>query len=126
MMRRGEDMVLPPRRSAEGGDAGGDLVEDPSVGLLQAVTQRGRWLPPVAALHDRVVAVAATNALRRVELVLALDGDPGDLLDDVDHLVDGDELAGTQVDGVEIRPRGDHADALQAVIDVHETTGLLA
>ena len=45
-----------------------------------------------------VVAIAAVDALGGVEVVVALQLDAGDLLDDVDQLIDGDQLAGAEVD----------------------------
>src|SRR3954447_1834962 len=74
------------------------LVEDTAVGLLEPVEQGDRRLPPVG-LHDlAVVAVAAADTLRGVELVLPLAADAGDALHDVDEPVDRDQLGAAQVD----------------------------
>ena len=81
--------------------AGKHLVFDPGVGLRQAVAQADGGLPAEYFLNERVVAVAAVDALGGVEVVVALELDAGDLFDDVDELVDGDQFAGAEVDGLE-------------------------
>ena len=106
--------------------AGDHLVVDPSVGLLHAVAEPGRGFPTEHFLDERVVGVAAVHALRGLQVVGALELDAGDVLDDVDELVDGDELAAADVDGFDEIAVGEHLRALEAVVDVHERTGLVA
>jgi hypothetical protein len=123
------DAILPP--SMEAADllaalARDHLVVDPPVGLLHADPQLGVRLPAEHALDQCVVGVAAIDPLRRVQLVGPLQLDPGDLLHDVHQLVDGHQLAAPDVDRLHVVAVGQHLGALQAVVDVHERTGLLA
>src|SRR3954452_15518014 len=65
--------------------AGDHLVVDPAVRLLEPVAQRDAGLPTEALEDQRVVRVAAADALGRVELVAAVELDAGDLLSDGDQ-----------------------------------------
>ena len=73
---------------------------DPLVGLGHARAQVDFRLPAEHALDQRVVAVAAADALGSIEIVVPLDLDPGNLLHDIHQLVDGDEFAPAQVEGI--------------------------
>jgi prepilin-type N-terminal cleavage/methylation domain-containing protein/prepilin-type processing-associated H-X9-DG protein len=77
-------------------------------------------------LDLRVVAVAAVDAFWRIELVVALEFDAGDVFDDVDELVDGNEFAGPDVQRFGDVARGQLLCAVEAIIDIHEGAGLFA
>src|SRR4051812_1420041 len=74
------------------------LVIDPGIGLGEPISEGDGWLPAVDLADQGVVGVAAPDALRSIELVVALTADAGDLLDDVDELVDRDQLGAAQID----------------------------
>src|SRR5688572_11872539 len=103
------------------------LVLDPAVGDFKAVAQLRVRLPAEDLVDQRVVAVAAVDALGRVEVVAAFELDAADVLGDVDELVDRDAFGAAEVDRVVPGlALGDYVDALEAVGDVHERAGLLA
>src|SRR4051812_41669898 len=102
------------------------LVVDPGVGRLETGVQGDRRLPAVDLAEHRVVAVATAYALRSRQVVGLLDRDAGNFLDDRDHLVDGDQLGGAEVDRLDVRAGEDLLGATYAVVDVHEAAGLLA
>src|SRR5262249_51245407 len=76
------------------------FVEDPGVRLLGARRERDARLPAEALEDHRVVGVPPTNALRRIEVIAAIQADAGDLLDDAHELVDCHELRRTEVDRI--------------------------
>src|SRR5439155_1988879 len=81
-----------PNRGESASDSRGEglslprcnLVVDPRVRPLEAVDQRYRRLPPELLTDQLVVAVASTDALWRVQLVVAFKFDARDLLDNRD------------------------------------------
>src|SRR5437764_6820240 len=101
-----------------------DLVINPSVGLLEPVVEAGAGLPVQPLADHRVITVASPHALRGEDVVAANQADSGDLLDDVDELVDRDHLAGAKVDRLVDVAGHDLQRALDAVVDVHEAPGL--
>src|SRR3954452_23145509 len=105
------------RRECAPGDARGcrELVVDPRVRPLHALRERGARLPVEPLLDARVVGVPTADALRRIEVVAAVQPNPGDLLDDVDQLVDRHELGGAEVDRVDDVARHDPGGPEQAV-----------
>ena len=104
----------------------GDLVVDPAIGLLHAVAKRDARRP-AETLHDqRVVAVAAVDALRGGQVVSALQFDAGNVFDDVHQLVDRDRLVAAEIERLDDVAGHDHLGALEAVVDVHEAARLLA
>src|SRR5207248_4617055 len=74
------------------------LLVDPLVRLREPVLERDRGLPAELLADQRVVAVAPAHALRRRQIVLALELDSGDAFDDVDEAVDRHELRRAEVD----------------------------
>src|SRR5262245_52243020 len=96
-----------------------DLVVNPAIRLLHPVAKPGVGLPAEDLLDEGVVGVATIDALGSRQVVLALELDLGDLLDDVDQLVDADQLARAEVDRLDPVAVGDLVDALDAVRDVH-------
>src|SRR5579871_3878458 len=66
------------------------LIVDPLVGLLEAGAERGVRFPVEILLDESIVAVAAVHALRRAEVVIALQLDSRDAFHDVHELIDGD------------------------------------
>ncbi len=102
------------------------FIFDPGVGLGEAVAELDGGFPVELFADQGVVAVAAVDAFGRVEIVVALELDAGDLFNDVDELVDGDEFVGAEVEGFADVALGDHLSAFGAVVDVHEGAGLLA
>ena len=59
------------------------LIEDPCIGLFESGLEGDGRLPPNRAFDQRVVAAAVANSLRSIEVVVAFDPDPGDLLDEI-------------------------------------------
>ena len=104
--------------------AGKVLIVDPAIGPFEASAQRGVRLPMQILPDEGVVAVAAIDALRRAEIVVALQFDACKFLGEINELVDRDGLARTQIDGLHDFRVHHEVDALQAVIDIHETAGL--
>ena len=108
------------------GVARDDLVVDPRVGLLQAGAELDVWLPAECFLDERVVGVAAVYAFGGVEFVAALELDACDAFHRVHELVDAHFFRAADVDGLdEIRAR-EHLRAVEAVVDIHEGTRLVA
>src|SRR5512132_1236725 len=68
------------------------LVVNPAVGFFETVAQANRRRPSELLLDQGVVAAAAADAFRRVELVTPLYAYSGDVLDDVYQLVDRHEF----------------------------------
>src|SRR5690349_19100376 len=101
---------------------------DPFVSGCKTFIERGVRLPLKNFLDERVVRVAAGHAKWSVELVRALEFYAGNFLYLADEGIDGDEFAGTKIDGRgdEVVAMRDHVDALHAVVDEHEAAGLLA
>src|SRR3954468_20595012 len=108
-----------------GGDAARQPVVDPGVGALETRLEGDAWLPAQAALDEGVVAVPPPHPGRRGELVAAAELHAGDLFDQVDEAVDGDEFARPEVDRLLDVAVHDLPRAHDAVVDVHERTGLL-
>src|ERR1035437_6055057 len=54
-----------------------DFVEDPAVGLFEAVFEAGVGFPAEAFLDEGVVGVAAVDAFGGGEVVVAFEGDAG-------------------------------------------------
>src|SRR5438094_7383577 len=104
----------------------GHLGVNPAIGLFHSCAQGDRWRPAEALLDERVVAVAAADALGRVQLVPALQAYAGDFLDDIDELVDGDQLVASEVQRLRHVARHDAPCTGEAVIDVHEAASLPA
>src|SRR5258706_1102206 len=77
--------------------AGGHFAKDPVVGFLHPGAQWRRGGPAEPRRYEGVVAVAATHALGRAQVVFPLEPDAGDVLDDIDELVDRHQLAAAQV-----------------------------
>src|SRR5437867_4410985 len=101
------------------------LVVNPGVGLPQPLGQRDARLPSKELADPCVVGIPTVDSLRRAEIVLPLELQARNLLHDVHELVDGDELARTQIDGLLDLARRDRSSALDAIVDVHERAGLL-
>src|SRR5579871_2061410 len=106
--------------------AADQLVVHPLVRLLEAILKRDRRLPPQDLLDAGVVTIPTAHALRSTEIVDTLQLDAGDVLNDVDELVDTDEPAAAQIEGVSIAALHDAERAVHAVIDIHEAPRLLA
>src|SRR5262249_8225332 len=102
------------------------LIIDPSVGLLYAHAERCVRFPTEVSLNQGVIAVTAVYALWRTQIVLTLQLNTRDLLDDVDELVHGHSLARTQIDRLfDVRVHN-QPDTLDAVVDKHKASHLLA
>ena len=78
---------------------------DPAVGPLESGLERELRLPAEQVGDHRVVGVAAAHALRRREVVVSSDLDPGDLGDDVDELVDRHQLRRAEIEWYLVLPR---------------------
>src|ERR1700722_11102374 len=128
---RGDWTVFRLRHVLHGSLAGfaiGELLFDPFVRGLEAFADRNAGFPAKDLLDEGVIAVASGDALRRAEIVSPLQFHAGDFLRDTDQIIDRNQFAAAKIDGsgnqfVRVH---DRIDALQAVVDVHETTGLTA
>ena len=83
-------------------------------------------LPPNRAFDQRVVAAAAANSLRSIEVVVAFDPDPGDLLGEIHKPVYGYHLAASDVKRMGDVAVHEGACTVEAVVNEHEATRLLA
>src|SRR5882762_8006674 len=124
-MRR-ESVIRPSDEHAAAGVGNDHLVVNPPVGLLETVAQRDRRRPSELLLDQRVVAAAAAHTLGRVEIVPAPELRAGDAFDDVDELIDRHELVAADVDRIADVAVHEGASAVDAVVDVHETSRLLS
>jgi len=117
-----------PRFLAFAGLARQVLLFDPGIGLGQPVVEGRGGLPAEHVQDHRIVAVAPGHAARGVELVLALQLHSGELLGQIDELVDRDQFARAQIDRRGNQPLavGDHLDAAHAVVHIHEAARLRA
>src|SRR4030095_15180920 len=102
------------------------LLEDPVVGVPHAVLEPYRRCPPKLLSDARVVAVAAAHALRRVELVSARQLQTGDVFNEVDQLIDGDELLAPDVERFGDSAVHQPQRALETIVDVGEAARLFA
>src|ERR1043166_6138807 len=102
-----------------------DLVLDPTVGLVQSIAEPDAGGPTKIFLDKRVVAVATVHALGGLEIVMALELDPGDLLPDVHQLIDRNQFVAAEVDWFENLAPKDLLSAVQTVVDVHEAACLM-
>ena len=65
--------------------------------------------------------------LRGIEVVVSLELHPGDLLDDIDQLIDGDQFVAAEIERLDDVTLGhEHDRAPGAVVDVHEAARLFA
>lgn len=100
--------------------AGNHLAVNPTVGFLDPHLELRVRFPSKNRLDQRVVRVPAVAPLGRVQLLGSLELDAGDLLDDVNQLVDRHQLARCDVDRLcEVAVRR-HLGPLWVVVDVHE------
>ena len=104
----------------------GDLVVDPAIGFFHADAELGVGLPVHELFDEGVVAVAAVDALGGLEIVGAFELDAGDVFDDVDELVDGDQFVAAEVDGLDDVAPEEVLGSLEAIGDVHEGPGLMS
>src|SRR5260221_969089 len=103
------------------------LIINPRVRLFQTLPEGNVGLPVKILLNERIVTVPAVDPLGRIELVVALELDAGDILGHGNEIVDGDAFTAAEVDGeVDRLAVHDGAGALQAIGDVHETAPLSA
>jgi len=77
-------------------------------------------------VNQRVIAVAAVDALGSAQIVVPLQLHAGNLFGHVYQLVDGHQFTGTKVDGRQNVALEEIDDALGAVVDIHEAAGLMA
>src|SRR5262249_3808863 len=102
----------------------GHLIVNPTVGFFQAVAQADRWLPTEQLFDQRIVAVAAINAFRRLEIIRALQLDARDSLNDVHQSIDRYQFAAAQIDWLQNVARENRLRALQAIVNIHEAARL--
>src|ERR1700690_2918351 len=105
-----------------------ELLRDPGVRLLHARPQRSSRFPMQDPLDVGVVTVAACHALGSLQVVGALQSDSGDIFYHADQVVDGDELARTEIDrgGDQLFRVSDAVDTLDAIVDIAEASRLRA
>src|SRR5678809_1035077 len=102
------------------------LVENPPIGELHSITQPGVGLPTEYLLDQRIVRVSAIHTLRSSEVVSASNRKPGDILHDVNQVIDRDELTASQVDGIHEVALHQHLRPTDAIGDELERSSLLA
>src|SRR5271166_1743403 len=107
-------------------DARAHLFLYPCHRLFHSVAQANGGFPAEQLANEGVIAVAAVDALGSAQIVIPLQLHARNLFGDVHKLVDGDQLAGTDVDGFQNVAFKEIDDALYAVVDVHEAAGLLS
>jgi hypothetical protein len=104
-----------------------DLVVNPGIRFFHTGAQWDRWFPVEHFPNQSVVTVTAIYAFWRIEVVAAFQLDPGDVLYNVDQLIDGHLLRAAEIDWKIYRSAvHDVLNPLDAVIDVHETPRLLS
>ena len=108
------------RRNSRGLQRLADFAPDPIVCLFKSDPEWDIRLPVKGLLNHGVVAIPAIHSLRGREIVVPFDLDAGDVLNDLNELIDRDQFAAAQIDRIDNVAAHDHLDALQAVIDVHE------
>src|SRR4051794_26609607 len=99
---------------------------DPLVGALHAVGQLCRGFPVEPLEYLRVVATATADTERGTEIVLTLQFGSRQRFDDVDELVDRDQFATAEIQGIDNIAGGYELCADDAVVDVHEASRLLS
>src|SRR5680860_957706 len=102
------------------------LLVDPAVGEGEAVLKHGCWLPSEHLSQQAVVGIAAAHTLRSVDVLEADVGLTGNFRDDPRKLIDAHHPVGSQVQRVGVAGLHQAVNALDAVIDIAERTGLLA
>ena len=102
------------------------LAFNPFVGPCQPILEADRRLPSEIIPDQGVIAVSTIDSARRVEFVPAFQANAGYLLDNVDKLIDGDQLAAAKVDGFADVAFHNGLGAIGAVVDIHKAARLLA
>ena len=87
---------------------------------------RGWKAPTQSCFDQRVVAAAAANSLRSIEVLVAFDPDPGDLLGEIHKPVYGYHLGASDVKRMCDVAVHECACTVEAVVNEHEATRLLA
>src|SRR6201992_1958955 len=105
---------------------GGELRCNPVVGWSDSFAQHDPRLPLQHRAQPRIVTVATAYALRFGEVVRQRDLLPGCFDYDFGELVDTDQFVGAEIERLFVIGPHDAMNALDAVIDIHERTGLLA
>src|SRR6202000_518845 len=105
---------------------GGKLRGDPVVGWNDSFPQHDPRLPLQHRAQPRIVTVPAADALRLGKVVRQRDLLPGCSDHDFGKLVDSDQFVGAEIERLFVLRPHDAMDALDAVVDIHERTGLLA
>src|SRR5262249_36633593 len=98
----------------------------PGIGFLEPALQADRRRPVKLAPDFGVIRIAPAHALRRIELVAALELEAGDILHHSHHLVDGDKLVAAQIERLAAIALQDAQGAFRAIVDVDEASRLLA
>ena len=65
---------------------------NPLVRFFKAISEPDRWLPAQVLENSGIVTVAPVHALRRIHLVAAFQLYTGDILNNVDKLINRHEL----------------------------------
>src|SRR5262245_43445972 len=102
------------------------LVINPGVGFFQAFAQAYRRGPADFTPDLGVIGIAATHALRSVQLVAAFQLYAGDVFQNGNHLVDGHQLVAAQIQRFTAFALQDAERAFHAIVDIHEAAGLFA
>src|SRR5436309_3431163 len=97
---------------------------DPPVRPFHTVIEPDRRLPIQLAPNERIVAIPAPDAFRRIEQVLAPEPDLPDVLRDIHKLVDGDQLVAAEIDRIDDTALHDRGRTHQAIVNKHETARL--
>src|ERR1051325_269444 len=95
-----------------------ELAGDPVIGNVQSVFERNRRLPIQHFAQTRVVAVAASDALRLSDVVALADLLARDLRHDVNQLIDRDHTILAEVDRLAMIAAHQAIDTFDTIVDV--------
>ena len=84
------------------------FIMNPAISAFESIAQLYRRFPAENFLDQRVIAVAAVHAFRRIEIVIPLQFHPGDIFHDVDQLIDRNEFAAAEVERLDEIAVHDH------------------
>src|SRR5215471_3104443 len=104
----------------------GYLIVNPAIRTLQTITQTRRWFPSKNFLNQGVVAVAAVHAFRRGRVVIPFQLQTGDVLDNIDELINRDELTAAKIQRFCIIAVHDYLRASYAIVDPLKAAGLFS
>ncbi len=103
-----------------------EFRRDPAVGRHKPFREQDARLPPQDFPQPSIVAVAPTHALGARQVMALGEVLAGDVADEIDEAVDGDQLVRPEVQRFMVAGFHDPIDALNAIVDMHERACLKA